>query len=104
MKDVKLADDYGDWDVLDEIERESSGGDVEANLVSSDESEDENDMFRLGSQVYQVISETNGEIERDDRVTTEDQEATEAGENKIVDENVEEQTGNGVETGRNGEG
>ena len=43
MKDVKLADDYGDWDVFDEIERESSGGDVEANLVSSDESEDESE-------------------------------------------------------------
>ena len=43
MKDVKLADDYGDWDVLDEIERESSCGDVEANLVSSDESEDESE-------------------------------------------------------------
>ena len=44
MKDVKLADDYGDWDVLDEIERESSGGDVEANfMVSSDESEEDED-------------------------------------------------------------
>ena len=61
-------------------------------------------MFRLGSQVYQEISETNGETERDDRVTTEDQEATEAGENERVDQNVGEQTGNGVETGRNGEG